>query len=63
MDENRSAEQEKRKHDVKAVEASVKTMEDFTSPEVLYDTLISGIREVPSVHGSFHDREGIPHCL
>ena len=42
MDENRSAEQEKRKHDVKAVEASVKTMEDFTSPEVLYDTLISG---------------------
>ena len=45
MDENRSAEQEKRKHDVKAVEASVKTMEDFTSPEVLYDTLISGIRK------------------
>ena len=45
MDENRSAEQEKRKHDVKAVEASVKTMEDFTSPEVLYETLIAGIRK------------------
>ena len=45
MDEKRIAEQEKRKHDIQAVEASVKTMEDFTSPEVLYETLIAGIRK------------------
>ena len=31
--------------DIKKTEASVKTMEDFTSPEILYDELIRGVKK------------------
>ena len=33
-----------RKRNIHEVEKSVKTMEDFTSPEVLYGELIAGVR-------------------
>ena len=40
---------------VKRADAAVKTMHDFTSPEVLYKQC----SEVSSINRYFHDREGI----
>ena len=39
---------------IRQADANVKTMEDFTSPEVLYKEL-----EIPSVYGHFHDRKSL----
>ena len=36
---------EERQQEIEAVEASVKCMKDFTSPEQLYDELIRSIRK------------------
>ena len=36
---------------IKKADASVKTMEDFTSPSVLYEELISSVKKY---HPSFH---------
>lgn len=38
-------EQEKLKQEIEAVDANVKTMEDFTSPDALYQELISSVRK------------------
>lgn len=35
--------------EIKRADANVKTMEDFTSPDKLYQELIAGIRQVTSV--------------
>ncbi len=41
---------------LQAVDANVKTaMEDFTSPELLYEELITQRAEVSSFYRSFHD--------
>ena len=48
---------------VKRADAAVKSMNDFTSPEVLYDELISQRKEISSFYGYFYDREGIRSCI
>ena len=52
--------QEKLKEEIAAVDASVKTMKDFTSPEQLYQELIASVQEIPSLRRYFADREGVP---
>lgn len=44
MEEDRKVVEEKMKQDVAAVEASVRKMEDFTSPAELYRVLVDGVR-------------------
>lgn len=44
MEEDRKIIEEKMKQDVAAVEASVRKMEDFTSPAELYRVLVDGVR-------------------
>ena len=43
---------------VKKADAAVKSMSDFTSPEVLYQELITSVK-IPSVYGYFHDTESL----
>ena len=44
---------------VKKADAAVKQMSDFTSPEVLYNELITGVKKISSFYGYFHDTESI----
>ncbi len=44
---------------VKRADAAVKTMHDFTSPEVLYKELINSVLKYHPFNRYFHDREGI----
>lgn len=40
---------------IKKADASVKAMEDFTCPEVLYGELISGVKKYHPSRRYFHD--------
>ncbi len=44
---------------VKKADAAVKSMHDFTSPEVLYNELIASVKEISSFHRYYADPEGI----
>ena len=48
--------------EVKKADASVKTMADFTSPDILYKELIDSVKKYTSFHGHFHDRKGLSYC-
>lgn len=48
--------------EVKKADASVKTMADFTSPDILIQRIDRQRKEIPSFHGHFHDRKGLSYC-
>ena len=45
MEDGKIKTEEERMQEIEAVEANVKCMKDFTSPEQLYDELIRSIRK------------------
>ena len=47
---------------VKKADAAVKSMHDFTSPEVLYNELIASIKKYHPSTDITHDPEGIRDC-
>ena len=50
--------EEEKRESVRKADAAVKSMHDFTSPEVLYQELIKS-EEISSVYRYLHDRKGL----
>ena len=44
---------------VKKADAAVKSMSDFTSPEILYQELITSVKKYHPSNGYYHDTESI----